>query len=131
MQGKNDEDALGKEAGKQRVKSSDDRWINAAVRRSDIIFAEAEEKRRRTENDGEETTPAAEATSPAAEDRYCRRQAHCPAQFGWASMLHRQWDRLQERRWRRELDSSEEESVLPMHLQMILEPPTRTRLWSR
>jgi hypothetical protein len=36
--------------------------VNAAVRRSDIIFAEAEEKKRRTENEGEETTPAAEAT---------------------------------------------------------------------
>ena len=50
------------EAGKLRVKSSDDRWSNAAVRRSDFIFAEAEEKTRKTENDGEETTPAAEAT---------------------------------------------------------------------
>ena len=34
------------EAGKLRVKSSEDRWVNAAVRRSDIIFAEAEPESR-------------------------------------------------------------------------------------
>ena len=39
------------DAGKLRAKASDDRWINAAVRRSDIIFAEAEEKKRKTENE--------------------------------------------------------------------------------
>ena len=30
------------------MKAAEDRWVNAAVRRSDIIFAEAEEKKRRT-----------------------------------------------------------------------------------
>ena len=123
------------EAGKLRVKSSDDRWINAAVRRSDIIFVEAEEKRRKTENDGEETTPAAEATltggSSGAGNRHRRRRAHCPARFDQARRLHRQLHRLQERQWRREFDSSEDRSVLPMNLQMIPEPLTRTRLRSR
>ena len=46
------------DVGKLRVKASDDRWINAAVRRSDIIFAAAEEKKRRTENEDEEVIPA-------------------------------------------------------------------------
>ena len=32
------------EAGQRQVKASEDRWVQAAVRRSDIIFAEAEEK---------------------------------------------------------------------------------------
>ena len=36
------------DAGSKRVKAAEDRWVNAAVRRSDIIFAEAEEKKRRT-----------------------------------------------------------------------------------
>ena len=30
------------EPGRKRVKSSEDRWVQAAVRRSDIMFAEAE-----------------------------------------------------------------------------------------
>ena len=47
------------DAGKRRVKASEDRWVNAAVRRSDIIFAEAEEKKRRTEVEG---TAAEDAT---------------------------------------------------------------------
>ena len=46
-------------AGKRRVKASEDRWVNAAVRRSDIISAEAEEKKRRMEVEG---TAAEEAT---------------------------------------------------------------------
>ena len=50
------------DAGKRRVKASEDRWVNAAVRRSDIIFAEAEEKKRRTEAEGAEVRPAVEAT---------------------------------------------------------------------
>ena len=51
------------EAGSRRVKAAEDRWVNAAVRRSDIIFAEAEEKKRRTQ--GSEPPPAVEATLTA------------------------------------------------------------------
>ena len=51
------------EAGKLRVKASDDRWINAGVRRSDILIAEAEEKKRKIENENEDVIPAIEATT--------------------------------------------------------------------
>ena len=47
------------DAGKRQVKASEDRGVNAAVRRSDIIYAEGEEKKRRTEVEG---TAAEEAT---------------------------------------------------------------------
>ena len=50
------------DAGKRRAKASEDRWVNAAVRLSDIRFAEAEGKKRRTEAEGAEARPAAEAT---------------------------------------------------------------------
>ena len=50
------------DAGKRRVKALEDTWVNAAVRHSDIIFAEAEEKKRRTEAEGAKARPAAEAT---------------------------------------------------------------------
>ena len=42
------------------MKAAEDRWVNAAVRRSDIIFAEQEEKRRKTLE--ENPPPAEEAT---------------------------------------------------------------------
>ena len=54
------------DASKRRVKASEDRWVNAAVRRSDIIFAEAEEKKRRTEVEG---TAAEEATLTGGSSR--------------------------------------------------------------
>ena len=47
------------DAGKRRVKASEDRWVNTAIRRSDTIFAVVEEKKRRTEVKG---TAAEEAT---------------------------------------------------------------------
>ena len=49
-------------AGKRRTKASEERWVNAAVRRSDIMFAEVEEKKRRTEAEGAEVRRAVEAT---------------------------------------------------------------------
>ena len=48
------------EAGRRRLKAAEDRWVNAAVRRSDLIFAEADEKKIRTQ--GNEPPPAVEAT---------------------------------------------------------------------
>ena len=46
------------EEGKKRIDAAGDRWTQAVVRRSDIIFAEAEEKKRKTE---ENIEPAVEA----------------------------------------------------------------------
>ena len=47
------------EEGKKRIAAAEERWTHAVVRRSDIIFAEAEEKKRKIDDTVE---PAGEAT---------------------------------------------------------------------
>ena len=54
------------EDGKKRINAAGERWTQAVVRRSDIIFAEAEEKKRRLEGSIE---PATEATLTGGSSR--------------------------------------------------------------
>ena len=42
-------------AGSKRIKAAEDRWVNAAVRRSDIMLAEAEEEKRKIEGEEHQT----------------------------------------------------------------------------